>query len=109
METNADFIFLILFKITVDDNCSREIKRQLLLGSKAITNLDIILKSKDISLLTKAHIVKVMTDHYVHSKSVWPWLLGREFYQRNTTTEGPGRGEFILIFKMDVLYSGSDS
>ena len=46
METKADFVFLILFKITADNNCSREIKRQLFLGSKAITNLDSILKSR---------------------------------------------------------------
>ena len=103
METKADFVFLILFKITADNNCSREIKRQLFLGSKAITNLDSILKSKDI------HIVKVTIDHCVHSKSVWPWLLGRELYQSSATIEGPGRGKFILTFKMDILYSGSDN
>ena len=60
METKADFIFLILFKITADNNCSCEIKRQLFLGSKAITNLDSILKSRDITLLTKVCLVKAM-------------------------------------------------
>ena len=52
METVTDFIFLGS-KITVDDDCSHEIKRFLLLGGKAMTNLDSILKSRDITLLTK--------------------------------------------------------
>ena len=51
METVADFIFLG-FKITVDGNCSHEIKRHLLFGRKAMTNLDSIFKSRDITLLT---------------------------------------------------------
>ena len=55
----ADFIFLGS-KITVDDDCSHKIQRQLLLGRKAMTNLDSILKSRDITLLTKLHIVKDM-------------------------------------------------
>ena len=55
----ADLIFLGS-KITADFNCSHEIKRCLLLGRKAKTNLDSIFKSKDISLLTKVHIVKAM-------------------------------------------------
>ena len=59
METVTDFIFLGS-KITVDSDCSNEIKRQLLLGRKAMTNLDSILKSKDITLLTKVCIVKAM-------------------------------------------------
>ena len=59
METVRDFIFLG-FKITADDDCSHEIKRHLLLGRKAMTNLDSILKSKDITLATKVHIVKAM-------------------------------------------------
>ena len=50
----------MVFKITVDSDCSHEIKRCLLLGRKAMTNLDSILKSKDITLLTKFHIVKAM-------------------------------------------------
>ena len=53
----TDFIFLGS-KITVDSDCSPEIKRQLLLGRKAVTNLDNVLKSRDITLPTKAHIVK---------------------------------------------------
>ena len=59
METMTDFIFLGS-KITVDGDCSREIKRQLLPGRKAMTNLDSILKSRDIALLTKVHIVKAI-------------------------------------------------
>ena len=59
METVTDFIFLGS-KITVDSDCSHEIKRHLLLGRKAMTNLDGILKSRDITLLTKVHIVKAM-------------------------------------------------
>ena len=58
METVADFIFLGS-KITVDGNCSHEIKRHLLLGRKAMTNPDIVLKSKDITLPTKIRLVKV--------------------------------------------------
>ena len=53
----ADFIILGS-KITADDNCSHEIKRHLFLGRKAMTNLDSILKSRDITLLTKIHLVK---------------------------------------------------
>ena len=59
METVADFIFLGS-KITADGDCSHEIKRHLLLGRKAMTNLDSILKSRDITLLTKVHIAKAM-------------------------------------------------
>ena len=59
METVRDFI-LGGSKITADGDCSHEIKRHLLLGRKAMTNLDSILKSRDITLLTKVHIVEVM-------------------------------------------------
>ena len=59
METVTDFI-LGDFKITADGDYSHEIKRCLLLGRKAMTNLDSILKSKDITLLTKVHLVKAM-------------------------------------------------
>ena len=59
METVIDFIFLGS-KITADGNCSHEIKRHLLLGRKAMTNLDIILKSRDINSPTKVHLVKAM-------------------------------------------------
>jgi len=59
METVTDFIFLDS-KITADADCSHEIKRHLLLGRKAITNLNSTLKSRDITLLTKFHLVKAM-------------------------------------------------
>ena len=59
METVTDFIFLSS-KITADGDCSHEIKRCLLLGRKAMSNLDSILKSRDITLPAKAHIVKAM-------------------------------------------------
>ena len=59
METVTDFIFLGS-KITADGDCSHKIKRFLLLGRKSMTNLDSILKSRDITLLTKVHLVKAM-------------------------------------------------
>ena len=59
VETVADFIFLGS-KITADGDCSHEIKRRLLLGSKVMTNLDSLLKSRDITLPTKVHLVKAM-------------------------------------------------
>ena len=59
VETVSDFIFLAS-KITADGDCSHEIKRPLLLGRKVMTNLDSIFKSRDISLLTKVHLVKAM-------------------------------------------------
>ena len=58
METMTDFIFLGS-KITADGECSHEIKRCLLLGRKVITNLDSILKNRDITLLTKVSLVKL--------------------------------------------------
>ena len=59
MKTVRDFIFLGS-KITADGDCSQEIKRCLLLGRKAMTNLDSILKSRDVTLPTKVHLVKVI-------------------------------------------------
>ena len=67
METVRDFIFLGS-KITVDGDCSHEIKRPLLLGRKAMTNLDSIFKSRDITLPTKFCLVKAMVFPVVH---VW--------------------------------------
>ena len=63
----TDFIFLGS-KIIADSDCSHEIKRRLLLGRKAMTNLDSILKSRDITLLTKVRIVKAMV---FFSSDVW--------------------------------------
>ena len=59
VETVADFTFLG-FKITADGECSHEIQRCLLLGRKIMTNLDSILKSRDITLPTKVHLIKAM-------------------------------------------------
>ena len=59
METMTDFIFLVS-KITGDGDCRHEIKRHLLLGRKAMTNSDSVLRSRNITLLTKFHIVKTM-------------------------------------------------
>ena len=59
LETVRDFIFFGS-KITAADDCSHEIKRHFFLGRKAVTDLDSILKSRDVTLLTKVHIVKAM-------------------------------------------------
>ena len=59
VEVVTDFLFLGS-KITSDSDCSHEIRRKLLLGRKAITNLDSVLKSRGIALLTKVHVVKAM-------------------------------------------------
>ena len=67
VETVADFIFLGS-KITADGDCSHEIKRHLFLGRKVMTNLDSILKSRDITLPTKVHLVKAMV---FSSSHVW--------------------------------------
>ena len=67
METVTNFI-LGGSKITADDDCSHEIKRHLILGRKAMTNLDSILKSRDITLPTKVHLVKAMG---FSSSDVW--------------------------------------
>ena len=71
METVTDFIFLGS-KITADGDCSHEIKRRLLLGRKAMTNLDSILKSRDITLQTNVHLVKAMVSPVVmHGCESW--------------------------------------
>ena len=67
MQTVADFIFLGS-KLTMDSDCTPEIKRCLLLGRKAMTNLDHIFKSRDITLLTKVHIIKAMVSPVVMYK-----------------------------------------
>ena len=71
VETVSDFIFLGS-KITADGDCSHEIQRHLLPGRKAMTNLDSILKSRDITLPTKVHIVKVF---FFSSSHVGMWEL----------------------------------
>ena len=57
---NSDRLYFLGSKITVDGDCSHEIKRYLLLGRKAMSNLDSILKSRDVTLLTKVRLVKAM-------------------------------------------------
>ena len=71
METVTAFIFLGS-KITADDDCSHEIKRRLLLGRKGMTNLDSILKSRDITLPIKVHLVKAMVSPVVmYGREIW--------------------------------------
>ena len=70
METVIDFIFLGS-KITADGNCSHEIKKCLLLGRKAMTKLDSILKSRDTTLLTKVHLIKAMVFQRVPEKHLF--------------------------------------
>ena len=71
IETQTDFIFLCS-KITADGDCSHEIKRRLLLGRKAMANLDSILNSRDTTLLTKVHLFKAMV---FSSSYIWMWEL----------------------------------
>ena len=73
METVTNFIFLGS-KITVDGDCNYEIKRRLFLGRKAVTNLDSVLKSRDITLPTKVYIVKDMVFPVV-MYSCESWIL----------------------------------
>ena len=70
METVTDFIFLGS-KITADGDCSHEIKRHLLLGRKAMTKLDSMLKRRDITLLTKVHLVKATVLPVVYGCESW--------------------------------------
>ena len=80
MKTLTDFIFLGS-KITADGDCSREIRRRLLLGRKAMTNLDSVLKSRDITLLTKVRIVKAVVFPVVTS-SCENWTVKKAECQR---------------------------
>ena len=81
METVTDLIFLG-FKITADGDCSREIKRRLLLGRKAMMNLDTILKSRDITLPTKVHPVKGMVFPVV-MYGCESWTINKAECQKN--------------------------
>ena len=80
METGIDFIFLGS-KITSDCDSSHEIKRHLLLGRKVMTNLDSIFKSRDITLLTKVHLVKAM-DFPVVMYGCERWTIKKVEHQR---------------------------
>ena len=84
-ETVSDFIFLPS-KITADGDCSHEIKRHLLLGRKAMTNLDSILKSRDITLPTKVHLVKAMVFPVVMC-GCESWTIKKAEHQRIDTFE----------------------
>ena len=85
METVTDLIFLAS-KITADSDCSHEIKRCLLLGRKAMTNIDSILKSRDITLPTKVHLVKAMVLPVVmHGCEIW--TLKKAEHQRTDAFE----------------------
>ena len=64
VETVVDFILAVGSQITTDGDCSHEIKRHLLLGRKIMTNLDNILKSRDITLSTNVHLIKVLVFHW---------------------------------------------
>ena len=81
METVTDFIFLGS-KITADGDCSHEIKRRLLLGRKTMTNLGSILKSRDITLLTKIYIIKAMVFPVVLYGCA-SWTIKKAECQRN--------------------------
>ena len=85
METVRDFIFFWL-KITADGDCSHEIKRHLLLGRKAMTNIDSILKNRDITLPTKVHLVKAMVFPVV-MYGYESWTIEKAECQRNDDFE----------------------
>ena len=80
MEIVTDFIFLGS-KITADDDCRHEIKRHLLLGRKAMTNIDSVLKSRDSTLLTKVHVVKAMVFPVVMHECE-SWTIKKAEHQR---------------------------
>ena len=85
VETLTDFIFLNS-KITADGDCSHEIKRHLLLGRKAETNLDRVLKSRDITLLTKVHLVTAMAFPVV-MYGCESWTIKKAEHQRTDAFE----------------------
>ena len=85
VETVADFIFLGS-KVTADGDCSHEIKRCLLLGRKVVTNLDSILKSRDITLSTKAHLIKAMVFPVV-MYGCESWTIKKAEHRRNDAFE----------------------
>ena len=85
METVTEFIFLGS-RITACGDCSHEIKRHLLLGRKAMTNLDSILKSRDINLPTKVHMVKVMVFPVV-MYGCESWIIKKAEHQKIDTFE----------------------
>ena len=129
METMTDFIFLSS-KITADGDCSHEIKRHLFLGRKAMTNLDSILKSRDITLATKVHLVKGMVFpvvmygceswtvkkaecHRIDAFELWCWrrLLRVPWTARRSNQSipkeiSPGISSEGMMLKLKVQYFG---
>ena len=93
-ETVSDFTFLGS-KITADGDCSHEIKRRLLLGRKVMTNLDSILKSRDITLPTKVHLFKAMVFPVV-MYGCESWTIKKAECQRTDAFENCGVGEDFL-------------
>ena len=85
METVTGFIFLAS-KITVDGDCRHEMKRVLLFGRKAMTNVDSVLKSRDITLLTEVHIVKAMVVSVAMYKCE-SWTINKAEHQRTDAFE----------------------
>ena len=85
VEAVTDFLFLG-FKITVDDDCSHEIRRRLLLGRKAMTNIDNLLKIKDITLATKVCVVKAMVFPVV-TYGCESWTMKKAEHRRMDTFE----------------------
>ena len=91
VEAVTDFIFLG-YKITANGDCSHEIKRCLLLGRRAMTNLDSILKSRDITLLTKVHIVKAVVFPVVMYRCE-SWTIKRRLSAKELMLLNCGVGE----------------
>ena len=85
MKTMRDFIFLG-FKITAHDDCSHEIKRPLLLGRKAMTNLDSVLKSRDVTFPTKVHLLKALVFPVI-LYGCESWTLKKAEYRRTDAFE----------------------
>ena len=114
VETVTDFI-LLGSKITADGDCSDEIKRHLLLGRKAMTNLDSILKSRDITLLTKVCIVRVMVFPVV-TNGCESWITKKAesqridafelwYWRRLLRVPGTGRSNQSILKEINPEYS----
>ena len=100
-ETAADFI-LGVSKLTADGDCSHEIKRCLLLGRKAMTNLKTVLKSRDITLLTKVCIVKVVVFPVVMHKCEMDILSCSSANKKKQTNKKPRGGKDVKI--LSIIY-----
>ena len=89
---NSDILYFLGSKITADGNCSHEIKRLLLLGRKAVTNLDSIIKNRNITLPTKVHLIKAVVFPVVRYRCE-SWTIKKAEYQRIDTFLNCGVGE----------------